>query len=414
MNSLIRKLQEDELKDFARLSINAFSVEGSSEEAENGYLEFLNMVHNSIKEQHIYGVFRDEQLVGGMRMIDYKMNVRNKLVDIGGAAGVATDLLHKREKVAKDLIEYFIRYYRENGAVMTVLYPFRADFYKRMGFGFGTEIREYKIKPSEFPKGSSKAKLVYMDGIDRNLLKACYKRFAEKHNGMTMKVGQDYFRLFYEGNNRIVAYKEGDLVKGYINFTFKNECNTHNMVINEFIYENKEALKELCTFLHDQADQINRVIIKTQDDNLHYLFKNPSNGQYMQVYDMAETVISEVAVGMMYRVINVKRMFELLDDKCFGDCELKVKLSVKDDLIKENNDTLILHFLGGKVTVVPNGEYEVEVSLDIDNFSSMLMGAVNFSRLYSLDLIEIDKEDYIEKISRIFALNAKPMCTSTF
>jgi predicted acetyltransferase len=186
------------------------------------------------------------------------------------------------------------------------------------------------------------------------------------------------------------------------------------MVVNEFIYETREALMELCTFLHDQSDQIDRIIIKSQDENLHYIFGDPSNGLYMPMHDAAECIIGDVAVGMMYRVINTRRLFELLGGKCFGDGKLKVKLKVKDDLLEENNGSLILHFSGGKVKISQKEDYEVEVNTDIGSLSSMLMGAVSFSRLYSLGLAEISNVEYIEKVSRLFALDTKPMCTSTF
>ena len=87
---------------------------------------------------------------------------------------------------------------------------------------------------------------------------------------------------------------------------------------------------------------------------------------------------------------------------------------VRDDLIDENNEILILNFADGMVKISQDGVYEVEVSLDIDNFSSMLMGCVSFSRLHSLGLAEVSKEEYIEKINRVFCLDSKPMCTSYF
>ena len=100
MSNSIRQLKESELKALAILSINAFSANGSLEQAENGYLELLEILHRDIPEQHIHGAFRDGCLVGGMRTIDHKMNIRNTYMDVGGAAGVATDLLHKKQGIA--------------------------------------------------------------------------------------------------------------------------------------------------------------------------------------------------------------------------------------------------------------------------------------------------------------------------
>lgn len=35
---------------------------------------------------------------------------------------------------------FYLRHYRERGTPLTALYPFRPDFYRSMGFGFGTKV----------------------------------------------------------------------------------------------------------------------------------------------------------------------------------------------------------------------------------------------------------------------------------
>ncbi len=47
----------------------------------------------------------------------------------------------------------------------------------------------------------------------------------------------------------------------------------NDLVVKKFIYESREALMELMTFLHTQLDQVNDVILNTQEEYFHYLLK---------------------------------------------------------------------------------------------------------------------------------------------
>ena len=91
-----------------------------------------------------HGCYRNDQLIGMMRWHDLSMNVHGTQMLTGGIGMVAVDLLHKKEKVAKTMLEGFIGSYRERGVSLVSLYPFRVDFYKQMGFGVGT-------KPGDLP-----------------------------------------------------------------------------------------------------------------------------------------------------------------------------------------------------------------------------------------------------------------------
>ena len=86
-----------------------------------------------------------------MRLFDFRMTLHETAVSIGGVGGVAVDLAHKKQKVARDMILFFLRHYREKGAALTTLHPFRPDFYRQMGFGHGTKMNQYRVKPASLP-----------------------------------------------------------------------------------------------------------------------------------------------------------------------------------------------------------------------------------------------------------------------
>jgi len=98
------------------------------------------------------------------------MNLLSTKIPAGGIGFVGVHLLHKKEKVAKEILTYFIDHYKNLGASMALLYPFRPDFYKKMGFGFGTSMNQYKVKPSNLPKGNSKANISFAKEDEANYI----------------------------------------------------------------------------------------------------------------------------------------------------------------------------------------------------------------------------------------------------
>lgn len=90
-------------------------------------------IHNQNNDEaiHYYGLWEENKLVGGMRLHDFEMNLLSKIIPVGGVGLVAVDLLRKKERIAKELIEHFFKVFLEKQVHFVALYPFRPDFYKK-------------------------------------------------------------------------------------------------------------------------------------------------------------------------------------------------------------------------------------------------------------------------------------------
>jgi hypothetical protein len=122
-------------------------------------------------------------------------------------------------------------------------------------------------------------------------------------------------------------------------------------------------------------------------------------------------------VGLMYRVIDTRGIFKLLVAHNFGNQTCKLKLTVIDEFLPENNGPeLVIHFINGQAHVQAAASYDYEVSLELDvaNFSSLLMGAVDFLSLYKYGLAKLSDTSYIETIQQLFKTAQKPQCMTRF
>lgn len=416
---LIRKLaEEQEFIAFSSIVADAypgFKVETEEQRKKN--VENLMKVQRERPNIHIYGIFEGEQILGGMRFHDFTMNLLSTKIKAGGIGLVAVDFLHKKEKIAKNIIEGFINHYLNEGVSMVLLYPFRPDFYKRMGFGFGTSMSQYRVKPANLPKGSSKSNISFKSEAEANQLLECYTRIYEKTNGLIEKYETDFKLLFQNPKNKVVAFTKDNITEGYIIYQFKTDDTNvlnNDIVVNQLIFENTSALSELMTFLNSQADQINHIIFNIQDEDFRFMLDDPRN----ETNNLLFPVYHECSIqgtGIMYRIINTKGIFEELKGHNFNNQTCKLKISVLDNFVEANHGSYVIHFNEGRATVKDiEGEYEVEIGLDVADFSSLITCAVSFRSLLKYGRVSITNESYINTVNQIFASADKPICLTAF
>jgi len=415
---LVRRLREEEIKEFADIVINAYPGWGFSTSEERQKLE-EKLIKTQREDDSInfYGFFKESELLGGMRLNDFKMRLGTQKVDAGGLGLVAVHLMHKKEKVAKEIVTYFLRHYRERRTPIAMLYPFSPEFYKKMGFGFGTKMNQYSIKPKNLPSGGSKSHIRHFQEGDKQLLLDCYARIAEKTNGMIDRSEAELNNILIVSQNKIAVYKRDGKVEGYIVFMFKKASQDNGLkndiFIKEFLYENTEALMELLTFLNTQEDQINRVIFNTLDENFHHLLLDPrdsSDNLMTSVYHESNLQ----GVGLMYRVTDTRVLFDVLKGHNFNNQNCKLRINIRDNFIKENNGSIIIHFIYGRAVISEGSEYEAAVDLDISDFSSLIVGAVGFKALLKYGIAHISESKYADTVDRIFDMHEKPICLTMF
>lgn len=417
INSEFRRLDEEGIKEYARIDGLAYpSMNIHTTEDLQKMVERYTKLQNENPAINIFGAYRDDNMVGGMILQDFVMNFNGMELKTGGVGSVAVDLIHKKERIAKDIISYFVDYYRQKQVSIVMLYPFRPDFYKQMGFGFATKMNQYRIKPSSLPKVREKDGVCYLEEKDKELLIDCYNRFAAKTHGMLKRTNVEIENIFAPGKKTIV-YKRGNAIEGFLTFFFKkvNEENflKNDILVKEFIYNDNEAQSQLMNFLHIQFDQINRIIINTQDEYFHYILKDPrdeSENVFAPVYHQCNLQ----GIGLMYRIVDTAAFFVQLRDYNFGGQSIKLKLSIRDTFVEENNQPVIVDFREGKPTVTGGIDYDAEVSMDISDFSALVMGCVDFRGAQRLGLAEISDKTYTDTVNNLFRTKEKPICTTVF
>ena len=228
----IQKLTALTMGDFAQIMAKAYPGLKATAPQEIERMKYRLVEQSEDPAIHFYGLYQTNRLVGGMRLNDFQMQFVSQQIKVGGLGSLAVDLLHKKEKVAKALITYFIDHYRAQESPLLLLYAFRPDFYKKMGFGYGPKMNEYRIQPANMPRYTvDSEKLTFLKSFDKASLYDCYQRVMGQTHGLLAKSAYDLGQIFQNSKNNVVAYRSGHQIQGYLIFRFDTD-RPDNMLFN--------------------------------------------------------------------------------------------------------------------------------------------------------------------------------------
>ena len=410
------KMNETHLHDMTRLQLEAFPGFAQSTTFEQ-YAERVKDT-NSRPDVDYYCVFKNNKLVGGFNTWDFDMNMRRHMLKAGGIGSVAVDLGYKKEKVCFEIVRHFLNSLRANGVSVAMLYPFNSGFYHKMGFGFGTLLQQFRIKPNALPGGGTKSHIIRLDESHAEKLTEFYNSRVSLTHGLITKRTSEFATRLKAPINKIFAYAApcGD-IRGYIVFQFRKGSDESSLVndiaVNELLFDSPEVFAELMEFIKSQSDQIRYVIYNTQDEGFINTIADPRNHMERMLFPVYQEVC-RTGLGIMYRICDVQLFFAEIANCRFGDLNMKLKININDSLISENNRALLLEFNGGYGRLAENIIPDTELSIDIAELSSLMMGCANLKSLVKYGKAAISNESELDVLSRSFSLDEKPICLTYF
>ncbi len=411
----VKPIPESDIETFVHITANAFPGFGlDNDQARAKDARWLESVIAD-PNRGLCGLYRDGQLIGGMILLDFDMTFGKERLQAGGVGRVAVDLMHKKDKVARDMMLAFMDNFRAKGVPLLLLYPFRPDFYKDMGFGYGTKMSNYRFQPESLPQNGDKTRVRFLGSDDKGQLMSCYNRYASITHGMILRDGHELDYHLEQQTTLFAGYFNGDVLEGYVLTKFSQGATflENNLQVLEMVYESREALLGMTAFLRTQLDQVAWISHSAHDEAFHHILSDPRNGSgniIPPVYHESNTQ----GVGLMYRVIDVPLLFSRLADHNFNGQDLRLQLSISDSFIPENDGETFIHFDQGKARVIDSGESDVSITLDVAEFSSMIVGSVRFKELYKYGLAEMSSMEFLDVVDRLFRTDTKPFCLTRF
>ena len=171
----IRPLAEADLEAYLDIYLNSYpAYKQLDEQCRQYYREKHLLELREDRQVKTVGLFENGVLIATMKLILFSMNYFGRMQPACGLMALEVHPLHKKQGAALEMVRYFEDYARENGALLTLLLPFRIGFYRKMGYGFAGKLYEYHLPTTSLPALDQEARkhlrLMHRDAAFRHLL----------------------------------------------------------------------------------------------------------------------------------------------------------------------------------------------------------------------------------------------------
>ncbi len=281
MESTIRKMNRDEMDEVLALSQFAFQYTLTDDEKEER-LERLSY-------EEIWGLIADGRLASKLHVLDLEIYLAGKRWKMGGIAAVATWPEYRRGGFVEDLLQSSLKRLKETGYAISMLHPFKFEFYRRYGWETFVQYKKYKIDMDRFSPFKKMDGFVERTGRKVHLLNSIYNQYAVNYNGMLLRTEQWWnTRVFTKNNDQAAVYYRADGTPGgYVLYYIKEE----KMTIHEMVHLDHESLLGLLAFIRQHDSMAESVEVPLPDaQEFSFLFENPRMSIETKPYFMARIV----------------------------------------------------------------------------------------------------------------------------
>jgi len=361
---------------------------------------------------------RDGAPAGVMRLYDYTMNVRGRDALTGGVGGVAVGLAHKRQGIARALIAWYAEHYRARGAPFAVLWPFRPDFYRALGFGYGTPFHRYRFAPAALRNDGARGTIRMLGPGDADALEACYERARRNTNGLIARHRVATDRALTDAELRIVAVEDGGAIRAFMqtNAVTPSDTSLRNrdeLLVRDLVYEDASYCAALLGYLRAQRDQFARIVIESQDDALFLAANDPRDGSDEAVAPPAAHRTATTGLGIMYRILDVEAAFAHLPPAAVP---FALRVEVEDAFFPPTAGGWTFRFgphgapRGERAGAAP----DATLTIGIADLSSVVMGSLRLRDLVRHRLATVEPRAQLDRVDAAFRADQPPYCTTRF
>jgi GNAT superfamily N-acetyltransferase len=359
---------------------------------------------------------REGALVGAMRLYDFEMNVRGTDALTGGVGSVAVSLAHKRQGIARALLTWYLNHYRARNAPFAVLHPYRPDFYRAIGFGYGTPTHRFRFAPATLRDGGAHGSIRFLDKDDAGALVACYERVRARTHGLIAKQRVPTERLLADAALRYIGVEGGGILRGFMQTSAAaggdRMRNADELIVRDMTYEDEASLAALLGYLRSQRDQFARVVVESQDDAFYLASSDPRDGSDLAVAPPATHRVAETGLGVMYRILDVPAAFATLPA---STAPLTLRVDVDDAFFAATAGTWTFRFdPQAPPRCDESARPDATLSIGIADLSSVVLGSLRLRDVVAHRLATFEPADKLALVDAAFRASNPPQCTTRF
>ncbi len=358
--------------------------------------------------------YEGEVPMSNLQLIPYRISFKGEELNASYMVGVATMPEARGKGYVEELIVESLKVMRKRKELISILIPFRYDFYRRYGWEVCYNHNSYRVEPSMLKplikKYGKTRPIDFRSMNDIEALKKIYHGFVFGKNGYIIRSNNDWENiledmLIYERKGYFLQGDNGE--EGYILFGISEK----HLNIHEMAYVNSDAYRAILGFVYMHSAQANTVIWKAPSDDKTYAFLSEPRQ------------IATICPFAMARVVDVAEVLRLLIK--FVDSDFRLTVCVKDKLAKWNNG--VFEIKNGEISTTDINLRDKsklcntndwsqgiicdkllgdkpDISCDINTFTQLAMGYITVLDAYKIGLVDVKDSSSIDRTNIIFKL----------
>ena len=339
----------------------------------------------------------DGEIVSSLVMYPLHAYVRGARVPVTGIGSVAVSPEHRRRGIGDALVRASLREMRQRGDVLSMLYAFRGDFYRRFGWGLVEMPAMMSVPPALLPASDEARRVRRLRMPDRPLVQELYERHVRERGHFALARRPEWWerRLWgYEGEWVVYERRRGQ-IEGYLHVQIDAGDGPWKLVltVNEFVAHTPDAHRGLTGYLHGLRDQAVEVIFSTPADAPWAAQLGDAANLRGDLKLSVVRTTGHLGYGAMLRLLDVKGALEALPVSPQARGELV--LDVRDAVLPQNERAWRVHARDGRLSVraetsrgAANRDKRPRLGTTAETLAILAAGAVSPVRAAEAGLVE--------------------------
>lgn len=332
-------------------------------------------------------------LLGGMILLDMNCRFEGHTCRFFGVGGVVTDPAERRRGAIRQIFEADLPRMYEEGFVLSALYPFSHEFYRKFGYELGIMRHTMKFSPGSLRKDLYRAaaiRRVLPEEPDGGM-KQVYDRYIADKNLGILRTTEQWKDLrsgtpWENQKHSYVLYNEADEPIAYWIGTMSKSDGEPLLTIDDLAYVSREGMEAIFAMLRSMNEVGTVKLVMPQDMPIRYLMADPYH------------VDEECICGGMVRIVNAEQVLGMLPAPALkGSCTIEVS----DDQIAENNGRFLITG-DGEMLTVSRTEGEPDLRCTINGLSALAVSAMDFQECLDARLAELLRSDNRRFMAELF------------
>jgi len=302
-------------------------------------------------------------------------------VPVRGIAAVAVVPEFRRRGVAEGLMIGLHRQMRRRGEALSMLYAFRASFYRKMGYGTVEWIDDVRVTPDQLPASPLRRNVRALKRVDDEAaVRRVYARWRAGRVGPLVRHDRWWERRVWERTNEGALYvdPQSHRARGYLLYDVPVEpaYPRQELFVRELVALDGEAMRGLLGYLEGLGDQFKRVALASpRGEGVSTLaeYGVVGHGDPIRLFETT----GHIAAGALLRLVDIPAAFALHPGPERNEARGRLGLDVLDPIIPAHTRGLDVSFTARGTRVTAGRTVRDRLQLSVDRLAQVYLGGAS-------------------------------------